>query len=80
MALQIMKQLKFDCARDSIDTFHKQVEAMKLAFTDGKAYITQPDAMPYTAEQLLSDEYAAEVATLLTDCTLLAPDVQRTTC
>ncbi len=40
-----------------MDTYHKQIEAMKLAYTDGKAYITDPDDMTISVEQLLSPEY-----------------------
>ena len=39
-------------------SLHEQIEAMKLAFTDGKAFITEPDEMPISAEYLLSKEYA----------------------
>ncbi|MEO0444353.1 MAG: gamma-glutamyltransferase family protein, partial [Pseudomonadota bacterium] len=57
MALNILKQYQFD-KRDSIDTLHKQIEAMKLAFIDGKAFITQSDCMPYTVDELLAETYA----------------------
>ncbi|WP_197414414.1 gamma-glutamyltransferase family protein [Bacillus sp. FJAT-29937] len=45
--------------RDSVDTIHKQIEAMKLAFTDGKAYITDPKEMRIQLSELLSAEYGA---------------------
>jgi len=59
LALNILKGFDFN-ERDSIDTFHKQMEAMKLAFADGQKYITDPKKMSVTVEQLLSDAYAAE--------------------
>lgn len=59
MALNILKGFEFT-HRESIDTFHKQFEAMKLAFADGKKYIADKNNMSVTIEELLSDEYAAE--------------------
>lgn len=57
MALNILKG--YQCGqRDTTDAFHRQIEAMKLAYTDGKAMITQPDHMRYSVEQLLSESYA----------------------
>jgi len=61
IALNIMKGYDFHknlSARDDIDTFHKQFEAMKLAFTCGKAVITDPDYMQVPVEDLLSDGFA----------------------
>ncbi|WP_203289197.1 gamma-glutamyltransferase family protein [Metabacillus sp. cB07] len=46
--------------KDSLETYHKQIEAMKLAFTDGKAYITDPKEMKITTEELLSDAYGEQ--------------------
>ncbi|THF77273.1 gamma-glutamyltransferase family protein [Cohnella fermenti] len=40
-------------------TYHKQIEAMKLAFADGKRYVTDPLYMKEDIGALLSDEYAA---------------------
>ncbi|TQR08003.1 gamma-glutamyltransferase [Psychrobacillus lasiicapitis] len=57
MALNIYKSLNMPIWQNA-DTFHYQMEAMKLAFTDGKAFITEQDAMPISVEHLLSDEYA----------------------
>ncbi|HKM39641.1 MAG TPA: gamma-glutamyltransferase family protein [bacterium] len=56
-ALNILKGYDF-VHRELIDTYHKQIEAIKLAFTDGMAYIADPDHMQTTVEQLLSEEYA----------------------
>ena len=57
MALKMLSKMEFG-ARDCADTYHKQIEAMKLAFVDGQRYITDPASMRVTVEQLLSDEYA----------------------
>ncbi len=60
MALNILKgyDLAKAGARDSTEVIHKQIEAMKLAYTDGKAFITQQDSMPYDVEDLLAEAYA----------------------
>ncbi|WP_462411361.1 gamma-glutamyltransferase family protein [Neobacillus sp. Marseille-QA0830] len=58
LALNIAKGLDFT-EKDTVDTYHKQIEAMKLAYTDGKAFITDPADMKVTVETLLSEEYGA---------------------
>lgn len=57
MALNILKGFSFG-EKETVDTYHKQIEAIKLAFADGFRYITQKDKMSVTVEQLLSDQYA----------------------
>ncbi|HLN64759.1 MAG TPA: gamma-glutamyltransferase family protein [Symbiobacteriaceae bacterium] len=59
LALNILKGFEFG-ERDTVDTYHKQLEAIKLAFADGKRYITDPRAMTVRVEDLLSDAYADE--------------------
>lgn len=59
IALNILKGFEFK-AKDTIDTYHKQIEAIKLAFADGLKYITDPYYMKVTIEELLSEEYAKE--------------------
>ncbi|WP_172899675.1 gamma-glutamyltransferase family protein [Effusibacillus lacus] len=59
MALNILKGFDFP-ERDTVDTYHKQIEAIKLAFADGKKYITDPRKMSVRVEDLLSDAYAEE--------------------
>ena len=44
--------------REDINIFHKQFEAMKLAFTCGKAVITDPAHMQVPVEDLLSGSFA----------------------
>ncbi|WP_207885874.1 gamma-glutamyltransferase family protein [Pseudomonas sp. 30_B] len=58
MALNILKGFDFG-DRDSPETWHRQLEAMKLAYADGRAYIGQPDCMRVSVADLLSDDYAA---------------------
>ena len=64
MALNILKNDSF-AARDLTDTFHRQIEAMKLAFADGQRYVTDPRFMTVSVEQLLSEEYAARRRALI---------------
>ncbi|GIM45128.1 gamma-glutamyltransferase [Collibacillus ludicampi] len=59
MALNILKGFDFS-ERDTVDTFHKQIEAIKLAYADGKKYIADPRNMSVRVEDLLSDAYAEE--------------------
>lgn len=58
MTLNILKGFEFgerDCAR----TWHRQLEAMKLAYVDGLHYISQPQSMRGSVEELLHEDYAA---------------------
>ncbi len=59
MALNILKEFDFP-EFDSPDRYHRQIEAIKLAFADGKQYITDPRHMNVAVEELLSDDYARE--------------------
>ena len=57
MALNILKGLP-----ETSDLFiqtHRQIEAMKLAFTDAQRYVADPGYMTVSPDQLLSEEYAA---------------------
>ncbi|SFI39951.1 gamma-glutamyltranspeptidase / glutathione hydrolase [Paenibacillus sp. UNC496MF] len=64
IALNILKG--FDhAAKDLADTYHKQIEAVKLAFADGLAYITDPRHMDVSVDALLSDAYADERRALI---------------
>lgn len=66
LALNILNGYDF-FARDAVDTHHKQMEAMKLAFTDGLKYITQHDKMSVSVEELLSSAYAETRRALIGD-------------
>jgi gamma-glutamyltranspeptidase / glutathione hydrolase len=54
MALNILKQFSL-AKHQSIDTIHKQIEAMKMAFADGLEHISDPRIT--NIDSLLSDEY-----------------------
>ena len=69
MALNILKGMEIG-AKDTGDTFHKQIEAMKLAFADGMHYIADPRYMQTRVEELLSDAYAAKRRALIGETAL----------
>jgi gamma-glutamyltranspeptidase/glutathione hydrolase len=59
MALRVLEG--FDIShRDDPLTLHRQLEAMKLAYTDGRTHITEPASMTYQVEELLSDDYTSK--------------------
>lgn len=58
MALNIAKGFEFN-ERRSVETVHRQIEAMKLAYADGRKFVADPQAMQVTPEELLSEQYAA---------------------
>ncbi|MFB7303124.1 gamma-glutamyltransferase family protein [Heyndrickxia sporothermodurans] len=72
MALNIARGFDFT-EKETVETYHKQIEAMKLAFTDGKAFITDQRHMKLTTEHLLSEEYARTRRELIEDMALV-PD------
>ncbi|HHZ03465.1 MAG TPA: gamma-glutamyltransferase family protein [Tissierellia bacterium] len=72
MALNILKGFDFT-HRDSSDTYHKQIEAMKLSFADGQKYITDINHMKIDINKLLSDDYGRERRSLITE-TALTPE------
>ena len=58
VVLMALKMLEgFDISVRDEETIHRQLEAMKLAFTDGKRYIADPRYMRATIEELLSNAY-----------------------
>lgn len=66
LALNILEQLPLS-GLQAEETLHLQMEAMKLAFADALHYIADPAYMPVSPEMLLSKEYAASRAALITD-------------
>jgi len=61
IALNIMKGYPAPSTRDDINAYHKQFEAMKLAFTCGKAVITDPAHMQIPVKDLLCDSFANQL-------------------
>lgn len=66
MALNIAKGFEFT-DRDNVTTYHRQIEAMKLAFSDGLKYITETEKMSVQTNDLLSEAYADARRQLITD-------------
>ncbi|MCJ8286577.1 gamma-glutamyltransferase family protein [Halomonas sp.] len=56
--------------RDDPELLHRQLEAMKLAYTDGKTHISEPEAMTYSVEELLSDAYTEARRELIQDAAI----------
>ncbi|MBP3952401.1 gamma-glutamyltransferase [Bacillus suaedae] len=65
-ALNILKGFELT-EKEATETYHKQIEATKLAFIDGMKYITDPSEMKVKVEDLLSDAYASERRSLIGD-------------
>ena len=59
MALNILKEMDLG-PRDSFNSTHLQIEALKLAFVDVQKYVAEPRVMRVKTEELLSEEYARE--------------------
>ena len=57
--------------RDSVESYHLQLEAIKLAFMDGYQYIADPDFARTPLQALLSKEYAASRRKLIGEQALL---------
>lgn len=66
MALNILKEFSFP-EKESTTTYHRQIEAMKIAFADAFHYVTDPDFMELDYHFLLNPEYGAHRAVLLGD-------------
>ena len=57
MALNMLENFTFK-DKELITTYHKQMEAIKLAFADGHAFVADPKAMKTSIQSLLSKNYA----------------------
>ena len=65
LGLNIIKHLSIG-KKETLDTYHKQIEAVKLAFADGLAYIGDPKSMDVSTDALLSSDYAKKRAKRVT--------------
>ncbi|WP_028785167.1 gamma-glutamyltransferase family protein [Thalassobacillus devorans] len=70
MALNIAKEFDFSIQHCVAD-YHKQIEAMKLAFTDGLTHITEHGDMRHTVDSLLSDTYGKKRSSLIREQAIL---------
>ncbi len=59
MALNTLEGYEFP-EKESTESYHKMIEAMKLAFVDGQTYITEESHMSVDVNDLLSKAYAEE--------------------
>lgn len=59
IALNILKELELR-ERDSADTYHKQIECIKLAFADVHKFVADQRFAKVPVKELLSDGYAGE--------------------
>ena len=66
MALNILKGFEFR-AKETPETYHRQIEAIKLAFADGLDTIADPHRMKVKVADLLSESYAAERRRLISN-------------
>lgn len=66
MALNILKEFDFK-EKECADTYHKQWEAMKIAFADGKFHVTDAEKMAINYHDLIRAEYGAHRAAQITD-------------
>lgn len=71
MALNIVKGFTFDKQRDNAESIHRQIEAMKLAFVDGRKYIADPRFMKTAVSDWLSDSYAEKRRSIIRDQALM---------
>ncbi len=58
MALNILKEFSFP-EKESPETYHRQLEAIKMAFADAFRYVTDPDHMDIDYHTLLDPAYGA---------------------
>ncbi|TDF97586.1 gamma-glutamyltransferase family protein [Paenibacillus piri] len=66
MTLNMLKRFDFHpAARDGVDTYHRQIEALKLAFADGFEHVADASAMKASLAGMLSDAYGRERAQLI---------------
>jgi gamma-glutamyltranspeptidase / glutathione hydrolase len=73
LALNVLEG--FDLAavpKDSGDSFHLQIEAIKLAFADVHRYVSDPERVEIPVDELLSKDYAATRRSLSGDGASLA--------
>ena len=75
MALNILEGFDLsDYPRDSVESFHLQIEAMKLGFADAHQHVSDPRFMKAEIAHLISKSYAAERRQIISDRALeIAP-------
>lgn len=59
LALRLLSGFDLGSERERALVYHRQLEAMKLAFADAQTYITDPEYMHVSPEELLNEAYLA---------------------
>ncbi len=67
MALNILNSFDF-AEKENVETVHRQLEAIKIAFADAFHYVTDPDQMAIDYQQLLDPAYGALRAKEIGEC------------
>ena len=68
MALNILEGFELGrYPRDSVESFHCQIEAIKLAFADAHRHVADPATMEIDVGQMLEKEYASQRRGLIGD-------------
>lgn len=68
MALNLLSEIELcQYPRESVESYHWQIEAMKLAFADAHAYVCDPAWMRVEQDHLLSRDYARDRHRLIQD-------------
>ncbi len=71
MALKMLERLGLPAERELGESYHKMIEAIKLAFVDTKKYVSDPRTMKTKVEDMLSDKYADVRAALIGEKALM---------
>lgn len=80
IALNILED--FDLAqypRESVESYHLQIEAMKLAFVEAQRYVADPERVSIPIKELLSKEFAARRRALIGEQALLPEPSEKLT-
>lgn len=64
--LGILNEFDFD-SKDNVDLYHKQIEAIKLAFSDAQKYVSGEANMAISADSLLNSNYLSQRRKMITD-------------
>ena len=71
MALNLLQGLDLGKSRESVETYHQTIEAIKLAFADAKQYVSDPRTMSTKVEDMLSKSYADRRRALITESAIM---------
>jgi gamma-glutamyltranspeptidase/glutathione hydrolase len=75
MALNILENTDLaQYPRESVESYHLQIEAMKLAFADVNRYVADPRFMDIATAQLLAKPYAKQRQSLITPNAIACAD------